>query len=83
MGMRIPYEKLSSEALVALIESFILREGTDYGSQEVALETKVEQIHRQLVSGEVQIVFDPESESISIVRPQDLPKEDLTNEEPL
>ncbi len=39
--MIIPYQMLSPEALRGVIEAFITREGTDYGAQEVALDTKV------------------------------------------
>ena len=30
----IPYQELSAEALRGVIESFVLREGTDYGQHE-------------------------------------------------
>ena len=66
--IKIPYEKLSEEVLVALIESFVLREGTDYGDHEVALKSKVEQVRRQLAKGDVFISFDSESEGVSILR---------------
>ena len=65
--IEIPREALSDEALQGIIESFILREGTDYGREEVALATKIEQIERQLERGDVQIVFDPNTESVGIV----------------
>lgn len=64
----VPYGELSAEALRGVIESFVLREGTDYGEREVAFETKVEQILQQLQRGEVQIVFDPLTESIDVRR---------------
>jgi hypothetical protein len=54
--------------LQALIESFVLREGTDYGVEEVPLATKVGQVVRQLQRGEAQILFDPETESVDIRR---------------
>lgn len=38
--VEVPRELLSHEAFEALVDSFILREGTDYGVQEIALETK-------------------------------------------
>lgn len=65
--MIIPYQQLSHEALIGLIEEFITREGTDYGEQEIALEHKVKQVERQLASGDVVIVFDPASESVSLL----------------
>jgi uncharacterized protein YheU (UPF0270 family) len=63
----IPHTELSSDVLQRVIESFVLREGTDYGIQEVSLEGKVTQVLRQLERGEAQIVFDPNTETIDIV----------------
>lgn len=63
----IPHTELSSDALQAVIESFVLREGTDYGTHDVSLQQKVAQVMRQLERKEIQIIFDPDSESIDIV----------------
>jgi uncharacterized protein YheU (UPF0270 family) len=63
----VPHAELSAGALRGVIESFVLREGTDYGERDVSFESKVAQVRRQLESGEAQIVFDPDSESIDIV----------------
>ena len=63
----VPYTELSAGALRGLLESFVLREGTEYGERDVSLDQKVAQVTRQLQRGEAQIVFDPESETIDIV----------------
>jgi uncharacterized protein len=63
----IPHRELSPEALRGVLESFVLREGTDYGDREVSLEQKVAQVLRQLERGEAQIVFDATLESVDIV----------------
>jgi uncharacterized protein len=63
----IPHRELSAEALRGVLESFVLREGTDYGEREVALEQKVAQVLRQLERGEAQIIFDTTLQSIDIV----------------
>ncbi len=63
----IPNAELSAEALQGVIESFVLREGTDYGSHDVSLQQKVAQVLRQLERKEAQIVYDPDTESIDIV----------------
>lgn len=63
----VPHTELSPDALIGVIQSFVLREGTDYGAQEVAFETKVDQVRRQLERREVEIVFDQNTESIDIV----------------
>ena len=62
----VPHVELTADALNGVIESFVLREGTDYGERDVAFETKVAQVRRQLEKGEAEIVFDPDSESIQI-----------------
>lgn len=67
----IPHGALSEGALQGVIESFVLREGTDYGEREIALEQKVVQVLRQLQRGEARIVFDPVSGSIGIDRHRD------------
>jgi uncharacterized protein YheU (UPF0270 family) len=63
----VPYGELAPDLLRAVVESFVLREGTDYGEREHSLEEKVERVIAQLKRGEAQIVFDPESETVSIV----------------
>ena len=63
----IPHRELSPEALRGVLESFVLREGTDYGDREVSLEQKVAQVLRQLERGEAQIIFDATLESVDIV----------------
>ncbi len=63
----VPHAELSADALRGVVESFVLREGTDYGDREVSFDTKVAQVVRQLERGEATIVFDPATESIDIV----------------
>jgi uncharacterized protein len=64
----VPYTELAADLLHAVVESFVLREGTDYGEKEVSLEAKVAHVISQLKRGEVRIVFDPESETVSIIK---------------
>lgn len=66
-AVEIPHEQLSPEALRGVIESFVLREGTEYGERDVALDTKVDQVLRQIERGEAQIVFDPNTETVDVV----------------
>lgn len=42
--MNIPWQQIAPETLDNLIREFVLREGTDYGTHEVSLDTKVEQV---------------------------------------
>ena len=67
--MQIPYGELTSEALRGVVEAFILREGTDYGTREFSLDEKVAHVMAQLAGGEAQIVFDPDTQSVDIVVP--------------
>ena len=64
--VEVPYGELSAELLHAVVESFVLREGTDYGEREYSFEDKVAHVMRQLKKGEARILFDPESESVTI-----------------
>lgn len=63
----IPHRELSESALRGVLESFVLREGTDYGEREVSLDQKVAQVLQQLERGEAQIVFDATLETVDIV----------------
>ena len=65
--IRVEPDDLAPDTLRAVIESFVLREGTDYGQQETSLDDKVAQVLTQLRRGMAHIVFDPASESVSIV----------------
>jgi uncharacterized protein YheU (UPF0270 family) len=67
----IPPDQLSEEALANIIESFILREGTDYGAVEVSYEKKQQQIRKQISRGEIKIVFDASTESVSLLTATD------------
>jgi uncharacterized protein YheU (UPF0270 family) len=67
LPVAVPHTELSPEALRGVIESFVLREGTDYGERDVAFETKVAQVIRQLERGEARIMFDPVTQSVQIV----------------
>lgn len=63
----IPYEQLSKEALRGVIEEFINREGTDYGLIEYSFEDKCEQLLTHIRTGEAKVVFDHNSQSVSIL----------------
>ena len=64
--MNIPHQTLCAQALEGVIDDFILREGTDYGAHEASLEKKRADVLRLLDKGKASIVFDPESDSITI-----------------
>ena len=68
-GVTVPHTALAPDILRAVIESFVLREGTDYGERELTLDDKVARVMRLLAGGEVRIVFDPQTETVDIVKP--------------
>jgi uncharacterized protein len=63
----VPHTELSEEALRGVVESFVLREGTDYGERDVSHEDKVAQVIRQLERDEARIMFDPIDSSVTIL----------------
>jgi uncharacterized protein YheU (UPF0270 family) len=63
----IPFDQLSKDALIGVIEEFINREGTDYGHMEFSFEQKCEQVLSQIRKGNAQIVFDHQSQTVSIM----------------
>lgn len=65
--IRVGPDDLAPETLRAVVESFVLREGTDYGLEETPLETKVAQVMAQLQRGDAHILFEPASETVTIV----------------
>ena len=65
--IRLAPDDLEPDTLRAVIESFVLREGTDYGVHETSLEDKVAQVLIQLRRGEAHITFDPATESVNVV----------------
>ena len=70
--MLIPWQDIESETLNNLIEHFVLREGTDYGQEEVCLADKVAAVQRQLQRGVAVIVFSELHETINIMPRQEL-----------
>ena len=63
----VQHTELAADLLHAVVESYVLREGTDYGEKEFSLEDKVAHVISRLKRGEARIVFDPESETVSII----------------
>jgi len=65
--VEIPHAELAPETLRAVVESFVLREGTDYGVQDVPFDRKVADVMRQLERREAVIIYDPGTDSVGIV----------------
>jgi uncharacterized protein YheU (UPF0270 family) len=65
--MIIPFDSIDQETLQNLVESFVLREGTDYGEVEITLQDKVAQVVEQLRAGDIVIEYSEEHESVTII----------------
>lgn len=64
-------DKISKEALDNIIEDFVLREGTNYGSEDFSLEAKKKQVLLQIKEDKVLILYDHENESINLMTQRD------------
>lgn len=65
--VEVPWKALSPDALRGVVEAFVLREGTDYGAREFSHEEKVQQLIEGLARGEARILFDPVTESVTLL----------------
>ncbi len=64
--MIIPWQDIAPDTLENLIREFVLREGTDYGSVEVSLQEKIDQVKLQLERREAVIVYSELHETVDI-----------------
>lgn len=64
--IEVPHGELAAEVLRCLVEEFVTRDGTDYGTAERTLDEKVAAVMQQLEAGELVIRVDPEHETIDI-----------------
>ncbi len=65
--MIIPWQDIAPDTLENLIETFVLREGTDYGESERSLAQKVDDVKRQLQRGEAVVVWSELHETVNIM----------------
>ncbi|MDO4430986.1 MAG: YheU family protein [Lonepinella koalarum] len=64
--MIIPWQSLESDTLRNIVESFILREGTDYGWEELSLAEKTENLLNQIYAESAVIIWSELHETIDI-----------------
>lgn len=69
--MIIPWQDLEEETLINIAESFILREGTDYGEEELSLQHKTQNLLTKIKQGEALIIWSELHESIDIKNKMD------------
>lgn len=69
--MIIPIDQLEADTLTAIIEQFVLGEGTDYGDTVFSLEQKVAHVRRQLEEKTAVLVYSDLYESVNIIPSQE------------
>ena len=63
----VPFQRLEIDVLQALLEDYATRDGTDYGDREFTTQEKVDRLQRQLGAGDLQILYDADSEEWDLV----------------
>jgi uncharacterized protein len=66
-AFEVPMNALSAEAIEGVVDSFVMRDGTDYGEREVPHGEKRQQVITQLLNRQVAIMFDPETGTCNLV----------------
>ena len=78
--MLIPVKELDKDTLHNLVESFVLREGTEYGEVDVPVDQKIAQVIKQLQNDEAVILYSELHETVNIISQQEFKA--LTRENP-
>ncbi len=65
--MIIPYQSLAEETLNAVIEAYVLTEGTEYGLEDISLEEKIASVKRQLKNNTAILVFSELHQTVNIL----------------
>jgi uncharacterized protein len=67
MMVEIDYLALEEETLLNLLKEIILREGTDYGADDLSFEAKLCHIKKNLHTKKARIVYLPDEEYCDVV----------------
>jgi len=73
----IPYDSLAPDTLETILDDIVSRDGTDYGDYELSVAQKRQQALQSLKKGEAVLLFDTESETMKMVRKEDMTHYDL------
>ena len=65
--LAVPPARLQADILQSLLEEYASRDGTDYGERELTLDEKVRALQNQLHTGELQLLYDIDSEEWDLV----------------
>lgn len=63
----VPPQRLQTDVLLALLEEFANRDGTDYGERELTQDEKVGRLQHQLDDGDLCLLYDIDSEQWDLV----------------
>jgi len=73
----VPHARLSPDALAAVIEEYVTRDGTEHSEASA----KALQVREALARGELVLVFDPETETCNFLPPDAVPPEPAATED--
>ena len=65
--VRVPWERVPEAQQRAIVESVVLREGTDYGLNERSFDSKVNALMETLKRGDAILTYDPTLDSFNVV----------------
>jgi uncharacterized protein YheU (UPF0270 family) len=65
--IEVPTSQLAEQTLLALLEEFASRDGTDYGVKELTLDEKVGRLRQQLDASRIMLMYDSDSEQWDLV----------------
>lgn len=65
--VHVPLDRVPSATLAALLEEYVSRDGTDYGCYDISLEEKCGQLHSRVAVGDLQLLYDADSEHWDLV----------------
>lgn len=74
--MLIPHDLLDPATLERMLEDFVTRDGTDNG-YDADLDKRVERLRKQIIKGDVVIVYHADSGDTSLAHRRDVPAEML------
>lgn len=65
--VRVPWERIPESQQRAIVESVVLREGTDYGLNERSFDSKVKALMETLKRGDAILTYDATLDSFNVV----------------
>lgn len=65
--MIIPHQDINADTLSSILREFVLREGTEYGAEDISVEEKIEQVIQQLQDGSAVLVYSELHETVNII----------------